>query len=465
MPACIAVRLGSRSSIGARLAEVASCVCGAVIGQFRGRGICVGARQGRCAREPRERRRTTHLFEDRHPFLRRRWRRELLWRRVWARRDPIRFESRRHPRSTTHKTVIVSSNGDEFEHDEASDALDPRVAAARAEHITSLTLSSGTSLLNPHHAAIPVRLYNASRESARRAFARFTEDYEADRLEAALLAGSAAEYLLRAVIAAHDPLLLADRHVPSQIALSRANTGSALDLRGTRTIGTSQVLEVLRAIHPGLAVDADLRFVMDHRNAAAHLALVDAAQLNALMVRLVQVVEKLHTLIDRQEAHYWGVDLDSVVAAMKSERASELQQVIEVKYARARALLDELTSGLSEPGRELILEARESRPVRWAVLDAEDEPTECPVCGRTGWTSYAEDRDDAEFDSDVEPDGAYQTAIYSTAVMFQCPVCGLVLEANEIGRVPWAPERPVRYEAVADPFDGWEPDKDLVRGR
>lgn len=49
--------------------------------------------------------------------------------------------------------------------------------------------------------------------------------------------------------------------------------------------------------------------------------------------------------------------------------------------------------------------------------------------------------------------------------MFQCAVCGLVLEANELGRVPWNPERSVRYEAVADPIDDREPNEDLDRGR
>ena len=124
--------------------------------------------------------------------------------------------------------------------------------------------------LNRHIDQLAVRLYRASQEAARRTLSRFIADEDHDLIEAAQSAGAAIEYLLRAVLALHDPVLLADRRSPtSVVALSRANSGDALDIRGLRTVNYGEALQLLKIIQPTLTIDAEVRFVMDLRNAAA----------------------------------------------------------------------------------------------------------------------------------------------------------------------------------------------------
>lgn len=68
------------------------------------------------------------------------------------------------------------------------------------------------------------------------------------------------------------------------------------------------------------------------------------------------------------------------------------------------------------------------------------------------------------------PGGSYSNtgwsrALYPYALMFQCPVCGLQLDADEFAPAGLPTELDVEYEDAEDPFLDWEPDEDELRGR
>lgn len=111
--------------------------------------------------------------------------------------------------------------------------------------------------------------------------------------------GSTAEYLARAALAFHDPLLLAKGgHVESQIMLSRANASDPLDPTLLRSLEISSVWSLLQKLNPRVAPHmnkggqkiAAVDLVMNVRNAAAHMALVDGLQLEAADRERTQVL-------------------------------------------------------------------------------------------------------------------------------------------------------------------------------
>lgn len=317
---------------------------------------------------------------------------------------------------------------------------------------------------NPHVESIALHLYRAARDSARVALRQYVSDDSAERLQAALAAGAAAEYLLRAVIASRDPVLLAPpREWSSQIALSRANRQSPLDLRKLRTVPTADALKLLREISPTTPI-ADFTPVMEVRNAAAHMAMVDGASLSDAIQKLVNIAESLHALVDATTEDFWGEDLSSLVSELQSEYFDAVRTRLESKYVYARARLGRVTEGLSAAEREATLRALETRTVPWSSGDDhKNEDQACPACGRNGVMTYVvSEYGDPE--TEVDDDGLtpwHFRAIYYESLMFQCPVCGLHLQDGEIAAAGLDDEHDVEYEQIEDPYADFEPDPDF----
>ncbi len=322
---------------------------------------------------------------------------------------------------------------------------------------------------NPHLATLPRNLYWAARDAAHVALQGYTREDAADKLQAAISAGTAAEYLLRAVLASRDPLLLADRgSVVSLIMLSRANGNSGIDIRKLRTVKTGDALNILFEMHPSLKIRDDFQSVMVARNAAAHVAIVDDAILAEAVQKLVVVVDALHELLNRQPADFWGTALEGVVGAMRDEYSDAVRRRVESKIAFARAQLQSIVGDLGAADRESTLVALETRVVRYASADEhKDQQTECPACERWGWTTYLADRDETvETEVTDQPDGSVEVthtvAVYYWASMFQCPVCGLYLDGNELTPTSIPSELATEYEDVEDPYADFEPDPDFM---
>ena len=107
--------------------------------------------------------------------------------------------------------------------------------------------------LNPHHVRVSLRLYAAAQRAARIAIQYHASEDEGEQLQAALAIGSTLEYLARATLAFHDPLLLAKGgDADSQIMLSRANQADPLDPSRLRTIDISAVWLLLQKLNPRL---------------------------------------------------------------------------------------------------------------------------------------------------------------------------------------------------------------------
>ncbi|KQV05016.1 hypothetical protein [Leifsonia sp. Root112D2] len=339
-----------------------------------------------------------------------------------------------------------------------------------------------TAELNPHHVQISRRLYKAAQDAAQTAINKYASENEQQQLEAAFSIGAAVEYLGRAVVASHDPLLLA-RHdsVESQIMLSRANTSGALDPRTLRTTDSSMIWGLLQKLNPKFAPHAGSRgkgnppslvsMVMGVRNSAAHMALVDKAYLEDATRALIIIVESLHPLEAKQEADFWPPDLMPTIQVLKDENSTAVARRFQAKLVYARAQLERLLNGMNAEEQErtqAMLEAR-SLPLMSLVRHKDVEQT-CPACARLGVATYLIEEGESEGGWQETRGGSYarsgwSRALYPFASMFRCPVCGLHLEAEEFTPAAIPTELDEEWEEIDDPFIDWEPDEDYLRGR
>jgi hypothetical protein len=318
-------------------------------------------------------------------------------------------------------------------------------------------------------------LYRASKSEAGTALARYTSEEQQDRRVASIAAGAAAEYLVACVVVNIDPVLFADpADIASAVTLSRRNGAQSLNPRKFRSATWGRQVSIIEAAHQGVAIRADLQFLIELRNAAVHAALTDGKELDDAVSRMVRVVDTLLPLVPRHtEADYWGTRL-AVAVEMRDKRSTAVRQRVAAKLAEARARFRaRVTELVLEPAAEaaLIL-ALEASPVRWQVDDSHQDSAECPACAHQGELSYTKVRSDdiqseVIYDRDETPeDIVYWRPVMGTPYMFQCPVCELELEGEELRGFDHLTDEIDLDDEPVSHADYWgEPDEDYLRGR
>lgn len=339
-----------------------------------------------------------------------------------------------------------------------------------------------TAELNPHHLQISRRLYKAAQDAAQVAINNYASEQEQEQLNAAFSIGVAVEYLGRAVVASHDPLLLAKHDsVESQIMLSRANTSGALDPKILRTTDSSMIWELLKKLNPKFAPYAMSRgkgnppslvsTVMGVRNSAAHMALVDRDYLEDATRALITIVESLHPLEAKEEVDFWPSDLMPTIQVLKDENSTAVARRFQAKLVYARSQLERLLSGMNTEEQERTQAMLEARSVPLVSRDRhKDIEQTCPACTRLGVATYLIEEGEPEGGWQETRGGSYAhsgwtRALYPFASMFQCHVCGLQLDADEFTPADIPTELDEDWEEIEDPFLDWEPDEDYLRDR
>lgn len=291
--------------------------------------------------------------------------------------------------------------------------------------------------------SLPARLWEASASSARYAVSHYADADNQVLIRAALSLGHAAEQLIMACVASVDPALLADGKFPAaRYALSKGNVSGTLDIHTLRTITWGDGYTLLRQIDPKLKEPTDIKFVMETRNAAAHIALVDPADLADALVKLAHAVGQLHSLVPAfVQNDYWGPTHLSVVTGLRDARADKVKTELDAKLLAATEYFGTLFPSMSAADRETVLVTMEARKPSRTVSGRDGdawEPQECPACGRLGYLHYAlENQEDFEEIPDHDKYGNVENVHVVVSVewiplAFECPVCGLDLEEDEV---------------------------------
>lgn len=281
-------------------------------------------------------------------------------------------------------------------------------------------------------------LLGASRGSAQFALRSYASAVPFERIQSALSAGSAVEYMLKCVIAAADPTLLAQRSsLDSVIALSRAVQPIPIDPRSLRTIDASEALKIVGKLHPTMKTQVDAAAVLDLRNSAAHMAMEAGPEIEKAVVGVVRVLSELLDFLKEGEDRFWGTNLSPLVREMKKKASDALAHRVGSKVAAAEMRFKALTRSLSGSGMEAILTLLERRDVPFALDESGgDVGRMCPACGRRGLLSFIKERDPSSFEILSDPDDPSNQVVYvsvaGTPEMFQCPVCDLKLDGDEL---------------------------------
>ena len=291
--------------------------------------------------------------------------------------------------------------------------------------------------------ALDFHLYESAKDFAQFALTHYADPYSITRIQSAVAAGSAVEYLARCVVFDGDPVLLAQpNHHDSRVALSRIPNASALNPKKLKTISATETVSLISKIHPAkFPSTSRAEEVFALRNAAAHMAFALQDDVETDMVNMVIVIGELLSIIEKNEDKFWGENLSHVARLMKKQASDAVKNRVRTLIASARERYARLVAQFDESHIEAMLQGAEARtfPPRFESDDIE-ERRQCPACGRSGYLSLIKVVDSANALPTKVEDYPADLMIYATAVgvpaSFQCPVCSVLLTDVELESFP-----------------------------
>ncbi len=304
-------------------------------------------------------------------------------------------------------------------------------------------------------------LVGAARRHARRALGSYTSDDREVVELAALAVGMAIELLAKVVLFRVSPLLIASQHadLDTKFHLAGRPELASTPLSAIQTLSADQALTMAKRLIPSLRWGRDdERVILKVRNAAAHLAWIDQAELERAILIMVRVSEDLLPESGMNRADFWGENLISAADVHLDEAAAEVARRTDAKIAGAREFLAHLTIGLSDAEKPALFAALSAR--RLDLVD-HDEPHNCPACGNKGWLACTVERGDLEWDYDGhDPYPSVSRTAYPYA--FYCLVCNLSIDdQDELTHLHLADE--IELDPDDDPWEAHEPDEDQYR--
>ena len=285
-----------------------------------------------------------------------------------------------------------------------------------------------------------------SAEAARYAISNYSSEDRDDTVVSAVRCGMAAEFLLLSTLAGHNPALLSGSGgSPALFSKSRlllAGTMRAPDLTpaNLKTIDVREAYRLVELIHPQLVFhERSFEELLGTRNAAAHLALVERDPLDRAIVTMVTMVEQLLNVAGRNRVHYWTSPLLPLVTTMLDAANTALRRRVQSKLTQAKAAFEAFTARVPPESKESLLVILEGHPAR-SSGDGFEERRECPVCARLGWllvfvSKEEESNPTVHRDSDDTEPYVLVNQV-GLPYLFDCPVCGLELEDDELTQFP-----------------------------
>jgi hypothetical protein len=195
------------------------------------------------------------------------------------------------------------------------------------------------------HSALRHRLASSAQWHARTALHQFADDLDVDRqLQAAISTGTAVELMLKAYLVGVAPALVADRSSKDSVLMvSGGGALAAGQARDFRSVPASDALATVRSIVKGFPKTPQNLEAFAVRNAACHMALVDAEQLRLAAIEMVKVIDALLAPMQLNRERFWGMGALPVANALVTEANTELQHRFEAKLAAAKREVYRLT--------------------------------------------------------------------------------------------------------------------------
>jgi hypothetical protein len=288
-------------------------------------------------------------------------------------------------------------------------------------------------------------LGQSARWHARQAIELFMSDDLNELLQAAVSTGTAVEMLAKAYLVTISSSLIADKGDRDTLLILAGHSSKAtIEPQHIKTIGALELLRMTKHLHKDLPWIQQDPAILRVRNAATHMALVERKELQTAILQMCRIIESLLVPLDLDRQDFWGRYAIPVVDTLLDEAKTRRVQAVEAKKSAAAARLARMMGGLDEPSRQAVLAALSGRPT--SFMDHE-EPQTCPVCGRQGWLICAVEK------GSPEPDD-FGLWVDRTAYpyFFECPVCQLYIDSEELPEFDFPDEIELEPEEVSKDY-------------
>ncbi|NHE67787.1 hypothetical protein G9U53_26125 [Rhodococcus sp. D-46] len=250
-------------------------------------------------------------------------------------------------------------------------------------------------------------------------------------LNSAVHAGSAIEILAKFLLAKENPTLILDMKKASDVSLlhtiGRSDVGDTDDAMNLQTRGPDSCFKLIAAIWGSTKVkEGCARRVLNARNAAVHLGLLDRAQLQDALVEFADVMTEMLRLAGLDESGFWKSSR-AVVDQLSSARSLHIRLKIKLaeseRYAVTLGPVDEEAVRLDLRRATDPAVVEEMMPNSSVIMRMR-----CPVCTRVGRTYYSTSESAPEEDFD----GPLMVQTVASPVGFRCVTCNLELNLGEL---------------------------------
>lgn len=307
-------------------------------------------------------------------------------------------------------------------------------------------------------------LGTSSRWHSRETLRYFTSDNDDEMLHAATSVGMASELLLKLFIGRTSPALLADKgNVDALLMLAGHPAAADMPLSKFRSIGAGQALALAKKMGlatPGHAGDF-APFVV--RNSAAHLAAVDMDELTQAVELHATLAKGLFDHLNIDPKSFWGEENWATVEQLIEDKYNKDWTRYTAKLTAAKHRFEALSETL---GPKVLAALRATKTTRTMIgfSSGTDESVafDCPACGSVGQIIYhIQDEGSIHYE-----DGGAWMDQFAEPVYFECPICELELEQDEVYRIPGAEDYiPDSREMENEELHQLEHDEDMWRDR
>ena len=289
-------------------------------------------------------------------------------------------------------------------------------------------------------------LAQSARWHARQAIELFMSEDLNELLQAAVSTGTSVELLAKAYLVTISRSLIADKGDRDTLLILAGHSSKVgMGSQHMKTIGAFDLLRMTKHLHKDLPWIQQDPAILRVRNAATHMALVERDELQTAILQMCRIVESLLVPLDLDRQDFWGKYAVPAVETLLDEAKTRRVQAVEAKKSAAAARLARLMAGLSEPSRQAVLAALSGRP---ASAMEHEEPQTCPVCGQQGWLICGVER--GAIEADDEALWAERTAI---PYFFECPVCQLYVDPDELNEFDFPREIDLEPEDISPEYE------------
>jgi hypothetical protein len=234
--------------------------------------------------------------------------------------------------------------------------------------------------------------------------------------EFALHAGVAVEKLAKAVLAAKNPVYVAEIRSNSADMVMYLGGHVQLDEEKVRTVGATEAIKRLQKIGV-LQKDSKLDLLIEMRNGAAH-STPDSTLAKGMITPLARTVETLVNDLGRPLDEFWGRWTDAVKNAV-NEQEDQVFRDVQLRITQARHAFEDRFKNLPPGSKELVLiGARPKSSASIDVMGVDEGGTlilnatggDCPACGGPSTLTF-------------EPTEVTSTNTHYWVNAFTCSVC------------------------------------------